>query len=257
MPKNSSAETKNHVLYQIMSTPIRTYPLVHLRTENVFPEDFYRQMLSHLPPREYWQWYPDHNGTRYKERYSVELNRPDDLESIPEPFRSFWSHFGGWFRSDDFRDRIVEKFRPHLRRIGLCRGLSVRLTLMQYRADFEIGPHTDSLTKLISIIFYLAESAEPKTSGTTLYVPKDPEGLSRGSAHQDFDKFEKVSEVPCVPNSMFAFVRTDTSFHGVEKVDTGERNALMYNIKLGKTIQTRLKDKAKSVLPATVIKMLP
>ena len=125
MRENSSSETKNHLLYQIMSAPIQTYPLIHLRSENVFPEGFYREMVAHLPPREYWQCYPDNDKLRYKERYAIELNGPEGLKSIPEPFQSFWSDFMLWFLSDDFRDQIIEKFRPYLRHLRLWNSLFV------------------------------------------------------------------------------------------------------------------------------------
>lgn len=39
------------------------------------------------------------------------------------------------------------------------------------------------------------------------------------TSHLPFDAFKKVTTMPFRANSLFAFLRTDWSFHGVDRID--------------------------------------
>jgi hypothetical protein len=54
----------------------------------------------------------------------------------------------------------------------------------------------------------------------------------KGNSHLPFEAFKKVITMPFKPNSLFGFLRTDGSFHGVDQIhDEGVvRDLLLYNI---------------------------
>jgi hypothetical protein len=56
--------------------------------------------------------------------------------------------------------------------------------------------------------------------------------MSSRARHLAFDAFKKVTTMPFKPNSLFGFLRTDRSFHGVDQInDEGVvRDLLLYNI---------------------------
>ena len=103
---------------------------------------------------------------------------------------------------------------------------------------YAIHPHTDSPHKLISLLFYLPRDASMRALGTTIFRPIDPAKRCEGSARHPFSEFRKVATMDYVPNALFAFLKTDFSFHGVEPIhERGiERNLLLYNIYLRKVV---------------------
>jgi hypothetical protein len=68
--------------------------------------------------------------------------------------------------------------------------------------------------------------------GTSLYLPNDPNFTCPGGPHYPREQFSRLHTNPFLPNSMFAFFKTNNSFHGVEPVgDPGtKRWLLLYDI---------------------------
>lgn len=63
-------------------------------------------------------------------------------------------------------------------------------------------------------------------------MPKDPNFRCPGGPHYPHEGFERLKTLPFLPNSLFAFVKTDNSFHGVEPI--GDANCrrwlLLYDL---------------------------
>ena len=55
-----------------------------------------------------------------------------------------------------------------------------------------------------------------------------------GGAHYSFDKFKKINTMKFLPNTLFAFLKTDLSFHGVEVIQDQqiERDLIIYNVNI-------------------------
>ena len=55
-----------------------------------------------------------------------------------------------------------------------------------------------------------------------------------GGPHYPFERFERMATMPFVPNALFAFLKTDNSFHGVEPIDEPgiHRYLLLYDLRL-------------------------
>jgi hypothetical protein len=97
-------------------------------------------------------------------------------------------------------------------------------------ANFALGPHTGGVSKFIVAIFYLAGDDRFSEFGTSIYRPREPGFVAWESPVYPHDKFDLVRTFPNLPNSLFIFVKTDNSFHGVEPGQdrSDGRNLLMW-----------------------------
>ncbi len=113
--------------------------------------------------------------------------------------------------------------------------ISVEVQLIRHRAGFFLGPHSDSSSKLVVLLLYLAPDDSADHLGTSMNRPKDPTFSCPKSAHYPFEDFIDVKTAPYRPNSMLAFFRSDLSFHGVEPLSeqdttTCNRDLIQYVI---------------------------
>jgi len=68
------------------------------------------------------------------------------------------------------------------------------------------------------MLFYLPPDTSQSHLGTSIYIPNNPAFSCPGGAHHPREHFSRLHTNPFVPNSLFAFFKTDNSFHGVEPV---------------------------------------
>jgi SM-20-related protein len=111
--------------------------------------------------------------------------------------------------SDDFREAFEEKF-------GV--GLSGRPTVTTVRGRCGVGDgkiHTDSTTKIITVLIYMNESWEQASGRLRLL-------------HSSSDINDIIVEVPPVAGTLLAFKRSDNSWHGHEPF-AGERRVVQFN----------------------------
>ncbi len=73
-----------------------------------------------------------------------------------------------------------------------------------------------------------------KHLGTSIYVPRDPSFRCRGGPHHPHELFHKVRTMEYKPNSLFAFIKNDRSFHGVEPIGDADvlRDILLYDVRV-------------------------
>ena len=115
-----------------------------------------------------------------------------------------------------------------LDKFGITQTCRVVPSLVRQKAGYSLGPHTDSPNKVLTVLFYLPQE-DCLEAGTVIYRPKARGFKCEGNRHHAFRDFETVKVVPFKPDSVFAFVKSDISFHGVEPVKT-TRDVLQYNI---------------------------
>jgi hypothetical protein len=208
---------------RIEHAPLLTTPFSHLMIENIFPATLYADLLKNLPDTFYYR-----SSKHYPQRSSFPLSEDNLtlLEGDPHLFH-FWSHFKREICGDAFLSAILDKFH-----VAPKTELQPIIQLIKDRDHYAIGPHTDIPQKMISLLFYLPSSNDQTHLGTSLYRPLDPQFISPDGDHLPFEQFVKVGQAPFFPNFVFGFLRTDTSFHGVEPIATHEkeRNLLSYTV---------------------------
>jgi hypothetical protein len=150
--------------------------------------------------------------------------------------REFWASFHKNF-SPNFSNILRVKFKKFLDlRFTYLKNVSYThtLQLVHDKKNYSLGPHTDQPSKVVSVLIYLPKDHKQILTGTSIYMPKDPSKLNTELPHLHYlrDDFYKVITMPYMPNSAFCFIKTNNSFHGVEKLEMEEtdRWSLQYNI---------------------------
>lgn len=200
--------------FQVLATKIREAPMLdhpfpHICIRDVLPEHFYRTLLKELP-----------NLSEYRVNSKYPGRGPDGKVNtlVFDDFkREPWKSFAEGIYSDDFAKLLLDKFavtKPGYSSFYLHKDLE----------GFEIKPHTDITSKLITYLFYLPEDdALREQLGTYLCISKDPALEKQSGTHHPWELFEIAKKVEYVPNSFFAFAPHDRSFHAVRaRLDNGK-----------------------------------
>ncbi len=225
------------VYYKLANAPLLPFPFPHLVAEEVFPPAFYATLREHLPPREAMKslkelkrvtaGYPDG-------RYVLPLDAAH-LAELRAPLRDFWGEVARWMLSGAFANLMLNKFSDTLHaRLGdwTTQQFQHEAMLVQDYTAYSLGPHTDGRSKVLSLLFYLPADATRPHLGTSLYVPKDVNFRCEGGPHHPYEQFRRVYTTAYRPNTLFAFPKSDYSFHGVEPVEEADvrRDLLLYDI---------------------------
>jgi hypothetical protein len=175
----------------------------------------------------------------YDERRIIEINKEKCLVNLTEKQKKFWGELGKWMGDGKFATDLINKFKqiiikwkPELQNNNI--NLHSYIALTRDLKNYMIPPHTDYKYGLITMLFYLPrrEELENKNWGTSIYLPKKGE-IVNTDQHYSLEKFNKIFTSSYISNTMFGFVKTDNSFHGVEKIgleDDVQRDLLIYQL---------------------------
>jgi hypothetical protein len=235
-----SSAVEEQVIYQIANAPVRDYPYPHLYVEEVFPEDFYAQLRANWPSSSSLVSLPETGRVSkgvYEERFVLPLT-PAGLKRLPDDRRAFWTEFSDWLMAHRFLAKMVEKFGSHVHKrfgqeLSNCKFRADALVVRDH-TNYKIGPHTDAPHRLLSLLFYCPDDDHLRHLGTSIYVPLDPDFRCKGGPHHQHSKFQRIKTMEYKPNSLFAFFKTDNSFHGVEPIQDENilRDLLLYDIQI-------------------------
>ena len=192
-----------HLLYSLGAIRIRYYPFPHFYVKDVLPTWFYDHLITGLKAATKFEQMPD-----YPERmFSLEL--PVDVQEL-------FAH-----------PRLSSFLRANLHLEG---ELDVMLRWSRDGKGYSLGPHTDYSGKVATLLFYLPDSASSGPWGTSIYAPKSSQKVL-ADQHYYHEDFNLVYTFPFAPNTMFGFLRTDNSWHGVEPLTEDiKRDTLHYTI---------------------------
>lgn len=233
-----SSALEGKLLYNVKNAPVRDFPYPHIYVPEVFPKEFYAEIQANIPRSESMIPIAEARSVRgYEERFVLDVSLHSDRLTPTQ--QAFWSGMNQLLRGGAFRHAMVEKFETTIKK--RFTGQKVKLTdeilLVEDHTKYALGPHSDAIPKVVTVLFYLPRDESQSHLGTSIYMPKDRAWRCPGGPHHKFDGFDRVATMPFMPNSMFAFVKTDNSFHGVEPVSDPDvrRWLLLYDIK-GKVI---------------------
>jgi hypothetical protein len=213
-------------------------------------EDLYRELVDSYPPRELFAYLPK-VGHKYSlsEKYNGEAYNRFISSSAP------WRELHAWIKSDDFIPAVMAALKAHHIDLGqkhlsgakralkavrnLARGrsrplpprLSTRFEFSMLPADGGyIMPHTDSPSKIVTLIVSMARDGEWSPAfggGTDVNRPRDVRlAFNRMNAQADFDAMEVLDTFEFTPNQVVVFVKTFNSWHSVRPM-TGTGSPLM------------------------------
>lgn len=242
-PSSKGRAVLNHVLDRLAATPMTTQPFPYLVIDDIFPDDYYAEMLAHFPTKTSLRPIGETGRVpqgAYVERLTV-LFTDDEFARMSTTQQAFWQEFASWMYTDQFMAAFVAKFseqlEPRLAKI-LAAEKSLLLKgdalLVNDQTNYAIGPHTDAPHRLISFLFYLPSDTSMRELGTSVYEHQDPSFVCWGGPHHPFTNFTKVATVEFLPNRLMVFPKTEKSFHGVEQIkrEGVDRPLLINNVRL-------------------------
>ena len=239
-------ESELHLAYKFGNAPINSFPFPHLYVQDIFSDIFYSQIQKNLPDHNLLtsmpELYPEELGFEaHKDRYVMDLVREESINKIEKDKQEFWRGLGDNFKNGKLSDLLRNKFQYYLNmRFKLIDNVSFlsEIKLINDRKNYASSPHTSHPRKVVSVIFYLPTDLSQKLSGTSIYIPKDLNFIAQNKEYKHYphEHFHKVITMPFVPNSAFCFIKTNNSFHGVEKLEMEDtdRWTLQFDIFLDK-----------------------
>ncbi len=207
----------------VAATPLVQAPFDHLVLENIFPQDIYAQILSHLPERSYYRGLK-HSEALLPDGSSARLQfplLPANIARLPQAQRQFWMAVAAAAKSREVQCAYKHKFRDSLERVSGKPLTSIRLrpyaTLFRDVGGYKISVHPDSPRKAITTQFYLPADESQVHLGTVFHE-QTPDG-----------GYRQVKAMRFAPNTGYAFAVSPTSFHSVNpmRADDKPRDSLM------------------------------
>src|SRR3712207_6113040 len=173
-----STEVLEHLLAAIGATPVHDTPYSHLYLERAFPDAVYRQMLDYLPPVSAYGGDNPRIHTRADgliTRNIISLS-PPALARLPEPQREFWNEIGAALTSAQLKDAVFARLSRDLsRRFRVPPERLTEITaypkpaLVKDLGGYEIKPHCDTNSKIVTMQFYLPRDSSQTELGTAVY----------------------------------------------------------------------------------------
>jgi FkbM family methyltransferase len=236
-------KAKAHCLNKILSAKIEEDPYPYIVIDDIFPEDYYKEIAKNFPSIESAMSLGETgrvtNGS-YEQR-KVTLFNDEHFKKLTDEQRIFWTSFSEWLYSEEFIINTLSRFSPWcINRIAEVQDrneevkLSCDALIVHDKENYAIGPHTDAKHRLLTFLFYAPTNSDDSDLGTSIYECKDPSFVCPGGPHYDFKNFNEVKKVSFIPNRLLCFVRTGKSFHGVEKITKPnvDRRLIINNIRL-------------------------
>ena len=145
----------------------------------------------------------------YWNKFQIHLLIHLSQNILDEEKKEFWKEVYGFLKSDKFANILLQKF--NISKNGVS-GLFLHKDL----ENFEVKPHRDLFSKLVTYLFYLPEDSSLSQLGTHMLIPKKGVVIEKTTKHQDWELFETVKKSEYIPNSFFAFSPHENSFHAVK-----------------------------------------
>lgn len=207
------------LVLHIASAPVDATPSDNIFIENVLPQSVYRELLERLPPDAAFgpidhpdAVAPDGRCTRFL----LDLT-PHSLARMASEHQPFWAAMIEILTAPAIAHAVVAKFESTLRqRFGDAMPELVAVPIL-YRdhPGYQIRVHPDAACKVATLQLYLPEDDSQRHLGTVFH-------------HREGDVFTQLKTNKFLPNTAYAFVRTEESWHSVDELAPSEkvRNSL-------------------------------
>jgi hypothetical protein len=223
-PRHATSTPSVDLVTRVETSALETWPFPHVYMDEVFPPVYYRRLLDQLPETRLYRELT-HRDAMQADGHSARRKFylfPEHVRLLPAAQRTVWMEVSRVLRSRALQDAFKRKFRDALeQRFG--RGIE-RLSfypvpvLLRDLRGYRIGIHGDSLSKAITVQFYLPRDDSQARLGTILH-----EGRSDDAAR-------RTKALAFRPATGYAFpVVYHQSWHSVAQTSDadGERNSLM------------------------------
>ncbi len=214
------------IVAHIASARLDDEPCGNIYMHNLLPASVYRELLARLPddgtlnPIEHPDAIDEYGQVT---RLLLDLTH-ETLWRFPEEDQPFWEAMIEVFTSPRIAAAITAKFGHTLadRFDGEIPELVAVPILYRDKPGYRIGIHPDAATKVATLQFYLPKDESQAHLGTVFH-------------RRTGEEFVRLKQNAFLPNSGYAFVRTEESWHSVDRLGAEERDrdtiALTFYIK--------------------------
>lgn len=208
---------------QIQAASVDPMPSENFYMQDLFTMELYQEILANLPADDQLDFieHPDAimpDGR--KTRKLLDLTE-QSIQRLKPPSQDFWRRLRDVFTSRELQLAVLNKFKSRIDdRFGPIWPELVTVPIF-YRdfPGYRISEHTDAPYKVATM---------------QLYFPKDDSQLHLGTSFhlRSNGQFRDLKTNVFKPNSGYAFVRTDQSWHSVKTLGPNEsvRNTLALTI---------------------------
>ncbi|KAK3234863.1 hypothetical protein CYMTET_54905 [Cymbomonas tetramitiformis] len=230
-----------HTKQQILSASTTKAPYEHVAIFDIFHPEYYPCLLKHLPllgadyggtiskGLRHYVKLQDSNGATISAKFGQRIERSKHLQVPHQNFTKFWAEFAKAYGSNDMRDAWVKLFTATLdkrftgKKAGLKTQVFSRLDLSRDGKNYEIKPHTDSVMKVVTMLYYLPVDTSHPELGTVVFKNKKGKGDNGGGLTWKekgnyLKEFSIARKGTFFPNTVFAFAPCMSSWHGVPLV---------------------------------------
>src|SRR5262245_3275546 len=102
----------DHFIERLHAARVELDPFPHYYLENVFPEDYYQELLCHLPATEVYEnlyEVTDLKLDHFRHRNQRDMN-DGWTERLPRELQPFWSSFNEWFLGPALAQATLQSF---------------------------------------------------------------------------------------------------------------------------------------------------
>jgi len=208
------ADPVARIVNRVAGAAIDRTPSANIYMADMLSEALYAELLARLPADDALDPIVHPDAVTRDGRVTRRLLdlTPDTLTRFEEADRPFWASMLDIFTAPALMEAVVEKFRPELTaRFGDAIPDLVAVPVL-YRdyPGYRITIHPDCAAKIATLQFYLPADESQRHLGTSFH-----RRTGAGFVHHKTNAF--------LPNSAYAFVRTDESWHSVTELDRNER----------------------------------
>lgn len=232
--------------YNIRNFKLNHFPYSHCETENFLPKELFKDAIKYFPEDEVFIPLTEADSVSvknledhpYNNRGCLNIYDDKYLNHIKGEKNIFWKNFRDLFGTKEIIGSFLGS-NPNYLNQRYPHGISnvrfgSRFQIIYDRKDYALGPHTDHPGKVFTMLIYLSDGPEidDNVAGTSVYTPIDRSFTCNKGTHYHNKSFNKVYTAKFKKNNIFAFFRTNNSFHGVEKIKTEnfERKLIQYSI---------------------------
>ena len=225
-----------HLLSALEETHVDETPFSHFYLDNAFPESIYTQMLENLPDSQAYRpgridKHMREDGVVTKGIFALD---GQVLHHLPKTQQELWGAVADALSSVELKRTVFKmlsvdlsrRFRKCFERVDEIIAYP-KSSLIRNLDEYEIRPHPDGSSKIVTMQFYLPRDLTQLGLGTALY---ERHLFRLKTLFSPQSRFEKVKQFPFRPNSGYGFAVSRRSFHGREAIPTGSgaRNSLLH-----------------------------
>lgn len=213
----------NRLIDKIGQANMDSQPSDNFYMEEIFDKDTYSNILKYLPQDNSYD-YIDHPDAKLADgkvtRMLLDLT-DETLKRLDPEGQAFWQKMKEIFVSQELLSAVLNKFKNEIDKRFGSEWPEMVLVPIFYRdlPGYRIGVHTDAPYKIATMQFYFPVDESQTHLGTSFHT-------------REGQFFHLLKTNQFKPNSGYAFVRTDCSWHSVKQLGPNEqkRNTLALTV---------------------------